>query len=119
MRALVFCVMLLTACDDDAQPPANADLSADLSASSDLSAASGDLSIAPDLEHSSGLDVDAGTLAIPKTGPAYTGPHTSPAFGGVCPDETLEPNGDPSQAVSVPPLTVDAVAPKIVHLAIC
>jgi hypothetical protein len=39
----------------------------------------------------------------------------SPAFGGVCPDESLEPNGDPSQAVNVPTLTVDVVAPKIVR----
>jgi hypothetical protein len=64
------------------------------------------------------VSLDLARFAIPKTGPAYTGPMMDPMLSpSALPDGTLEPNDDAATAItfSAPP---DAATFKIVQMAI-
>jgi hypothetical protein len=59
------------------------------------------------------------SITVPKSGPAYTGPHMDPGLNADCPDTDLEPNDLLSQAVTAPLPIPDIPTSKITKLAIC
>jgi hypothetical protein len=67
----------------------------------------------------SSTDAGTGMALIPKTG--MSTPTMDPMLASVaaCPDNSLEPNDSPQQAVPAPTPTPDMPTPKITKMAIC
>src|SRR5581483_1640711 len=90
----------------------------DLAGSDLLAPNLGGPDLAPALDLSAGPGGGGGL--IPKTG-TYTGPHNDPMLGSLalCPDQSLEPNETPAQAIPAPSPFPDQATPKITKMAIC